>query len=219
MSKSSFLSGNFAPLDRSVTLAKMASGTDGNLISYDSSGNPAYVSTGNSGDVLVSAGAGAPPTFSALTTGKVLQVVSTQTGASSTTTTIMPRDDTIPQNTEGFEVMTLAITPTSSSNKLLIEVLTFTGFSADNNSCVALFQDSTAGALASANTGYAVSTILPTQNGHIRHYMTAGTTSETTFKVRCGSAASGTTTFNGGNGARTMGGTLCSSITITEISA
>ena len=115
--------------------------------------------------------------------GKIIQVVSTQTGASSTTTTIMPRDDTIPQNTEGFEVMTLAITPTSSSNKLLIEVLTFTGFSADNNSCVALFQDSTAGALASANTGYAVSTILPTQNGHIRHYMTAGTTSETTFKV------------------------------------
>ena len=93
----------------------------------------------------------------------------------------MPRDDTIPQNDEGIEVMTLAITPTNSSNKLLIEVLTFTGFNSDNNSCVALFQDSTAGALASANTGYSVSTILPTQNGHIRHFMAAGTTSSITI--------------------------------------
>ena len=151
--------------------------------------------------------------------GKIVQVVSEQTGAAATGTTVMPRDDSIPQNDEGIEVMTLAITPTNSSNKLLIEVLTFTGFNSDNNSCVALFQDSTAGALASANTGYAVSTSLPTQNGHIRHFMAAGTTSATTFKVRCGSAASGTTTFNGGGGSRTMGGTLCSSITITEIVA
>ena len=75
--------------------------------------------------------------------GKIVQVVSEQTGAAATGTTVMPRDDSIPQNDEGIEVMTLAITPTNSSNKLLIEVLTFTGFNSDNNSCVALFQDST----------------------------------------------------------------------------
>ena len=33
--------------DDSVTLAKMAPGTDGNLISYDASGNPVAVATGN----------------------------------------------------------------------------------------------------------------------------------------------------------------------------
>ena len=47
----------------SVTLAKMASGTDGNIISYDASGNPVAVATGNDGQVLTSAGAGAPPVF------------------------------------------------------------------------------------------------------------------------------------------------------------
>jgi len=47
----------------SVTLAKMASGTDGNIISYDASGNPVAVATGNDGQVLTSAGAGAPPAF------------------------------------------------------------------------------------------------------------------------------------------------------------
>jgi hypothetical protein len=49
--------------DNSVTLAKMASGTDGNLITYDASGDPAYVTTGTSGQILTSGGAGVAPTF------------------------------------------------------------------------------------------------------------------------------------------------------------
>jgi hypothetical protein len=55
--------GSLALADNSVTLAKMAGGTDGNLITYDASGDPAYVSTGTSGQVLTSNGAGAAPTF------------------------------------------------------------------------------------------------------------------------------------------------------------
>ena len=54
-----------AVTDDSVTLAKMAPGTDGNIISYDASGNPVAVATGSAGQVLTSAGAGAPPTFAA----------------------------------------------------------------------------------------------------------------------------------------------------------
>jgi len=49
--------------DNSVTLARMASGTDGNIISYDASGNPVAVATGNDGQVLTSTGAGSPPAF------------------------------------------------------------------------------------------------------------------------------------------------------------
>jgi hypothetical protein len=52
-----------AVTDDSVTLAKMAPGTDGNIISYDASGNPVAVATGSAGQILTSAGAGAPPTF------------------------------------------------------------------------------------------------------------------------------------------------------------
>jgi len=51
--------------DNSVTLAKMAGGTDGNLITYDASGDPAYVATGTATHVLTSNGAGAAPTFQA----------------------------------------------------------------------------------------------------------------------------------------------------------
>ena len=56
-------------VDDSVTLAKMASGTDGNIISYDASGNPVAVATGSAGQVLTSAGAGAPPTFATAGSG------------------------------------------------------------------------------------------------------------------------------------------------------
>ena len=55
--------------------------------------------------------------------GKIIQVVNTQDGAVATSTITIPMDDTIPQNTEDDEYMTLTITPNSTSNKLLIEVV------------------------------------------------------------------------------------------------
>jgi len=55
--------------DNSVTLAKMAGGTDGNLITYDASGDPAYVTTGSSGQVLTSGGTGVAPTFQTAAAG------------------------------------------------------------------------------------------------------------------------------------------------------
>ncbi len=55
--------------------------------------------------------------------GKIIQVVNTQDGAVATSTITIPMDDTTPQNTEDDEYMTLTITPNSTANKLLIEVV------------------------------------------------------------------------------------------------
>ena len=52
-----------AVTDDSVTLAKMAPGTDGQIITYDASGNPVAVGPGTDGQVLTSTGAGSPPAF------------------------------------------------------------------------------------------------------------------------------------------------------------
>ncbi len=150
--------------------------------------------------------------------GNILQVVSTQTGAVATGTTAIPVDDTIPQSTEGNEYMSLSITPTSSASKLLIQA-EFNGAhsNAVSTIIVALFQDSTANALACSWTapgtaGYPESIL-------VNHYMTAGTTSSTTFKLRAGGSSAGTLTFNGAGGVRYLGGVLASFITITEIAA
>jgi hypothetical protein len=55
----------------------------------------------------------------AIPTGKVLQVV-TQGVTESTGTTSIPQDNTLPQSTEGTEIVSINITPASTSNKILI---------------------------------------------------------------------------------------------------
>jgi hypothetical protein len=144
------------------------------------------------------------------TTQRVIQVVNVETGAVATGTTTIPRDDTIPQNTEGTEFMTLAITPTSATNKLKIEVVAYFSSNAANTIIGALFQDTTADALAAGMTFDDFSVIFT-------HYMTAGTTSSTTFKVRLGGSSASTITFNGVAAGRIFGGVMASSITISEI--
>ena len=78
-------------------------------------------STAASSDAMTIDSAG-KPSFPNGGVGKILQVVNTQTGEFITGTTTIPDDDTIPQITEGFEVMTRTITPTNVSNTLLINV-------------------------------------------------------------------------------------------------
>lgn len=146
-----------------------------------------------------------------------VQVVNTMNGAVATGSTLIPADDTIPQSTEGDQYMSLTITPKSSSNVLRIDV-TFNGslsvLTGNNHLAVALFQDSAANALAATSTRPANAAVYQTFN--FTHYMTAGTTSATTFKVRAGPSSAATLTFNGESGARLLGGVSASSITITE---
>lgn len=152
-------------------------------------------------------------------TGPVLQVVNSQTGAVATGTTTIPYDDTIPQNTEGDQYLSQAITPKSATSKLRIDVTVCLAHSVSAAIlAAALFQDSTANALA-AVTSTQVSNVNQPQVLNFTYYMTAGTTSATTFKVRAGGSTAGTTTVNGSNSARVFGGVMASSITITEIAA
>jgi hypothetical protein len=148
---------------------------------------------------------------------RIAQVVTFSTGAAATGTTTIPSDDSIPQNTEGDQYMTLAITPTSSSSTIIIEVVwNGTNSTASGTLIVALFQDTTANALAAVAAN---NVMVNGSIGQVKltHKMTSGTTSETTFKVRAGSNTAGTTTFNGSGGSRLLGGVMASSITITEI--
>ena len=87
-----------AVTDDSVTLAKMAPGTDGNIISYDASGNPVAIATGNDGQVLTSTGAGSPPAFETLPVGGI-----TEADQWRLTTDFAPNDNNSTVITSGFE--------------------------------------------------------------------------------------------------------------------
>ena len=160
----------------------------------------------------VPSGAGVLPIANIPT--KLIQVVNDIDVTSSTGTTPLPNDDTIPQNDEGDEYLSVAITPTATTNKLLIVALVHGGASSGSYEAAALFQDSTADALASGINEHDGNS--DTRPILIIHYMDAGTEEETTFKVRAGGSA-GTFTFNGKGGSRDHGGVLASSLTIMEI--
>lgn len=146
----------------------------------------------------------------------ILQRQSSQTGALQTGTTLVPFDDTIPQNTEGTEFITLAITPKSATSILVIEAIMHVSPSSGGRLCMALFQDTTADALACTLRYLDVS---HSDTMTLKHTMTSGTTSATTFKIRIGSNIAGTVTLNGQASARYYGGTLASSIVIYEYAA
>lgn len=137
-------------------------------------------------------------------------------------TTTMPMDDSIPANTEGFEVITCAITPKSAANKLLIIAnIPLLYASTDVGSAgIALFQDTTAPALAAISKGR---TSGATSQGHatLVYSMVAGTVAATTFKIRAGANDTGTIYANSqyDSGTRIFAGVSAMTLTVFEFGA
>jgi len=150
-------------------------------------------------------------------TGVLVQQAFSQISTVTTTTTVIPNDNTIPQNTEGAEFLTRSITPTSATNLLKITYQVNVACSTAFPAAVALFQDSTANALDAHLIELSTATSNFNGGRSFVYYMTAGTTSATTFKVRCGPTSAGTLTFNGASGAGIFGGVMFSSIQVEEL--
>jgi len=149
-------------------------------------------------------------------TGTILQVQNYTTGAMTTGTGVIPNDDSIPQITEGTEFMTLAFTPKKANSRLRIDIVALvTNNSANYTSC-ALFRDSTANAI-----GAMLFTTVPSAGYYetcaFTVFVDAVATTTTTFRFRAGGSGASTVTFNGQSSARIFGGTMASSITVTEI--
>lgn len=145
----------------------------------------------------------------------IVQIVNQMISATASGATPFVFDDTIPQNTEGDQYISQAFTPTSATNVLIIDVVMTYSISVSRPGGVALFKNTDAGAIAAIGQGTIAADNLAT--AILRHYMTAGTTSEITFKVRAGLAVGGTMYFNGATSGRYFGGVAASSITITEV--
>lgn len=190
-------------------IAKSIGAAAGDIIYFTASGTPARLAKGSNGQVLTLA-SGVP----AWTDGGI--VVDFQYDINTnqaSTTSYIPHDNTTPQNTEGSEYLSVTITPKDTSNLLVFEICIQCHLSAAHYACMALFQDSTANALM-AQSEY--------HNGQVpsvytmNHVMAAGTTSPTTFKVRCGMGAAGTHYLNV-TSTYTFGGIRGSHLKVWEI--
>lgn len=149
--------------------------------------------------------------------GDTVQLVVDQDSASASGTTVLPVDNTIPQNTEGIQFMSQAVTPLSGANVLEVHhVATYT-----NNAVgafgSALFVDSVANAV-KANVGYIASSSNDATMT-VDYWVQAISTTLRTYKIRSGSVSAGTTIFNGFNAAQVFGGVAAGQLNIREIMA
>ena len=144
----------------------------------------------------------------------LVQKVRATLATSTTTIEEIPDDDTIPQNDEGTEILTVTITPAAATNRLIISAIVHHAINNQSSVAVmALFKDSVVDALA------AVSRQGEGQNrGALTmfHEVVAGGTSAITFKLRVGTTGS-TMTINGQGGDRKFGGVQISGIWVEEI--
>lgn len=173
---------------------------------------------GGANQVIETDGAG-NLSFVAQSGGGVVQTLYTEFTALDSTTTTITLADTIPTNTEGKEILTLAITPQNVNNILHIEALGYLSNTVSKvRATMILYQDAIVNALSvgmhavNGSTGNLIS-VVP-----MFHRMTAGTTSATTFKIRYG-GNQGTTYLNGEANTRRYGGVLRSWLRITEYQA
>ena len=179
------------------------------------------VNLGSASDsqILTGTGVGLPVGFEAAAGGsEIVQYKSLVDTTLSSSTALVDPDDSPPTSSEGVEIFGsgLAITPTVSTNTLVIDAVASCGASTTN--CMltlALFQDS-------ATDCTTVSGAIQTWHGypnlmHLRWVMEAGTTSETTFHIRLG-GHSGTAYCNWNyTGPRDYGARMFSTFTIMEI--
>jgi hypothetical protein len=158
--------------------------------------------------------------------GSLLQVIHASTTANTSGNTAIPFDNTIPQITEGTEMLTATITPKSATSNLIIQAAMYFGETSNQTNYMtsSLFRDSTANALATSIGRTNISGGLDSaQPALIIHSVASSSTSATTFKVRCGSDGNFTIILNGVSTPTSTyqypvyGGTYRSTLTIWEV--
>jgi hypothetical protein len=145
----------------------------------------------------------------------VLQTVAATPYTSNTDiTTAIPADDTIPQNTEGVQILTLTIKPISASSKIRLRFRGFGMAAAGDSLSAALFVDSTANALNAVNfkNGNNLSCAL-----HIEHDHSPGDTASHTYNIRVGGSTASAARMNGTPTARLFGGVASCTLVAEEI--
>lgn len=178
------------------TAIAMGSDAQGDIL-YHNGTSYARLAAGTSGKFLKTQGAGANPTWDTApggASGSIYQVQHASNVTAGSTSTTIPVDNTIPQNTEGAEVETVAITPSNASSVILVEATLTVDLSNNGTYCTAaLFVDSNANAIATAVTERDSSAGTATITVKALH--SPGDTSSHTYKLRVGPSG-GTAYYN-----------------------
>lgn len=132
----------------------------------------------------------------------------------------IPNDDTIPQSSEGTEILTVAISPKTTTNVLRVTFIgQFEQDAASRFNFIALFRDSTADALSAVVSFQFPGIAQGLGQGVLVHEFVPGSTSSTTLKIRVGNQDAQAMYLNGDSGARKFGGVSKAWLVIDEFVA
>lgn len=147
--------------------------------------------------------------------GKLVARYYAEYTTNTTLSTTIPFDDTIPQSSEGTEILTVTLTPASATNRVRVRWQGFGGGSTQSYLTAALFWDSVANALCTSMT-------LISGANHVEFWAlefehVPGDTSAHTYKIRVG-AHTGSMKLNGDSSTgRLYGGSARSTLVVEEI--
>lgn len=169
-----------------------------------------FVAPGTSGNVLVSNGSS---WISSALGGNIKQIITANNTTYAGYSTNIPPDNSIPLISEGTEVLTASITPTSATSKII--AIAHTPIYSGNNGqwfTATIFQETTcvqAEQIQPGGYGYMPFNLLATA--------TSGSTSPQTWSVRCGGNGSVAWYINGITSGRQYGGAASLQLILLEI--
>jgi hypothetical protein len=166
----------------------------------------------------IAVGGGAGPAPATTPSGVVQHAYAENTTYTTISTNMAGAIDTIPQQTDGTQILTATITPKSVSNKLRFDVV----IPCDSNSAftawAAVFQDSTAAAIAATMWAFSATDQMLTVP--LSFEIAVSSLATTTFKVRAAMFAAGANLYvNGASGGRRMGGSMRATLNVTELAS
>jgi len=226
-------------VDGAVTLAKMASNSvdsskivDGSISTSELADNAITYAkmqdvsatkrllgrkTSGSGDPEEISDTDLRDTF--LPVGSVIDsVAATPYATNADLSTVIPIDDTIPQITEGTQILTASITPKSTTNKLRIRFRAeaVVDGTAPQNIVWAIFNGGANAIRAGVATIGATGAVL-TLSGEVEYV--PGVTTAQTITVRIGGASGRLVRLNGSSAGRLLGGASAATLIVEEIKA
>ncbi len=192
----------------------------GDIYAATAASTPARLAVGTDGQFLVADSTQATGLKYSNPVGQQIGYASTSSSTTATTTSEIPQDNTIPQNTEGAEYTQIATTYTVKQSTSLLEVIVILSVFLNSNTAGtiagAIFRDTTANAVAASL--YTSSSADHASTFTIRAIVAADSTGATTFKFRFGtSVGTNTARIGQSSGVTFFGGVGLNSMTIREI--